>query len=91
MAGRRIVVQGRVQGVGFRAFTRAVALRLGITGWVRNREDGSVEVEAEGPEEHLSGLLEALRSGPPGARVTALREEPLDRHAEWSGFQIVFH
>jgi acylphosphatase len=90
MAARRIVVEGRVQGVGFRAFTRATAARLGLAGWVRNREDGAVELEAEGEEHSLDALVAALRRGPSAARVTALREERLERHPGGSGFRVVY-
>jgi len=69
------VVRGHVQGVGFRWWTRQQARALGIAGEVRNLEDGSVRVEAAGPEEQLDALATALRSGPPGARVDELRED----------------
>lgn len=65
----QIFVTGRVQGVGFRAFARRVALRCGLTGGVRNLDDGRVEVEAEGPRGNLEGLIEELKKGPPGSRV----------------------
>jgi len=63
---------GRVQGVGFRWFVRGVARRLGVSGWVRNLPDGSVEVAAGGPEPVLAAFTAALRAGPPGARVDQL-------------------
>jgi acylphosphatase len=63
------IVRGHVQGVGFRWFVERSALRLGLTGWVRNREDRTVEVVAEGPPEVLDRLAAALQEGPPGARV----------------------
>ena len=60
-------VTGRVQGVGFRWWTRARALELGLSGWARNLDDGRVEVVAEGPREHAEALLAALRGpGAPG-------------------------
>ncbi len=62
-------VHGRVQGVGYRYFIQAQAHRLGVKGWVRNRWDGGVELEAEGPRETLERFLEAVRQGPPTARV----------------------
>lgn len=62
-------VQGRVQGVGYRFFTRSEARRLGLTGWVRNEADGSVSVAAEGPRTDLELLVERLIEGPPGAAV----------------------
>lgn len=66
-------VTGRVQGVGFRYFTRKMAIRLGLTGWVRNEPDGSVEVVAEGSREALEALLEAIHEGPPTSRVDHVR------------------
>jgi acylphosphatase len=65
-----LLVVGRVQGVGFRWYVREVARRRDLAGWVQNRPDGSVEVAAEGDEEAVEALVEAVRSGPPGATVT---------------------
>ena len=64
------MIRGRVQGVGFRYSMRLEARRLGVTGWVRNRHDGSVEAIAQGPAEAVEALVEWSRHGPPGARVT---------------------
>jgi acylphosphatase len=69
------VVSGRVQGVGFRFTTQHEARKLGLAGWVRNRADGSVEVEAEGPEEAIKTFLSFLRRGPLGAHVDAVSAE----------------
>ncbi len=66
----RFVVTGRVQGVGFRWFVRAEARPLGITGWVRNREDGAVEGLAEGRDDAIDSLIATLEVGPPSAIVT---------------------
>ena len=64
------VVSGRVQGVGFRMFVRAQARALGLSGWVRNQEDGrSVEIVAEGPRDRLDRLRALCTVGPPGALV----------------------
>ena len=71
------VVRGRVQGVYFRQNTGDQAARLGLSGWVRNRPDGSVEVLAEGTEAALQELLAYLRRGPPEAWVTGVQ-------ADWS-------
>ncbi|HEY4183467.1 MAG TPA: acylphosphatase [Polyangia bacterium] len=64
------IVHGRVQGVGFRATTCDVARRLGLAGWVRNRPDDTVEVQAQGDEQGLQRLHEFLRRGPSLARVS---------------------
>jgi acylphosphatase len=66
---RRYVVSGRVQGVGFRWFVEREAATLGITGWVRNRDDGRVEVMATGTQEQLGALNARLSEGPRAARV----------------------
>ncbi len=68
---RRISAQGRVQGVGYRAFVEHEALRRGIEGWVRNRRDGSVEAVFAGAREVVEATIEACRRGPFGARVDA--------------------
>jgi acylphosphatase len=66
---RRYLVRGRVQGVGFRYFTQAAAVRAGVGGWVRNNPDGTVEIAAAGEPEALGRLEQDIRRGPPGARV----------------------
>jgi acylphosphatase len=65
----RIVIRGRVQGVGFRAWTEMIALERGIGGWVRNRRDGSVEALFVGSTEVVLDVIELCREGPPRARV----------------------
>lgn len=69
---RHIVVRGRVQGVGYRAFVEYEALKRGIGGWVRNRRDGSVEAVFAGPEKSVKDMIEACRFGPLPAHVDAL-------------------
>jgi acylphosphatase len=69
-----IVVHGRVQGVGFRAFVYERATHLGLTGWTRNLPDGSVEVVARGPRADIDILRAALRQGPRVAYVTSVTE-----------------
>jgi len=82
------LVEGRVQGVGYRAFVGRKARALGLTGYVRNLPDGRVEAEAEGKPEKLQALSEAMRSGPRRARVDAvLRSAGTPRGGE-SGFLI---
>ena len=82
------VVRGRVQGVWFRDFTRRHAEALGLTGWVRNLPDGTVELAAEGPRPELEALLRHVRTGPPRARVDAVDVEWLPARGEDSGFEI---
>jgi acylphosphatase len=69
---RQVVVRGRVQGVGFRAWTEAVALRRDLEGYVRNRRDGAVEALFAGPADVVAAMIEDCRRGPPGARVVSL-------------------
>jgi acylphosphatase len=75
MIARRAVVSGSVQGVGFRFFAERAAREAGVTGWVRNRPDGTVETVVEGEEKAVARYLERLRSGPGGSRVTRFHEE----------------
>jgi acylphosphatase len=63
-------IEGRVQGVGYRAWTRRAALSLGLEGWVRNRRDGSVEAHFQGPDEAVLAMIERCRQGPGAAGVT---------------------
>jgi acylphosphatase len=69
IVARRFVVRGRVQGVGFRFFARDAARREGLTGWVRNLEDGGVEIEAQGDADALLRFEVSVRQGPRSARV----------------------
>lgn len=70
-----VTVRGRVQGVGFRWFASDTAESLGLTGWVRNLKDGSVEAEAQGTEEALVEFVERLRTGNPAARVDSIETQ----------------
>ena len=81
-------VYGRVQGVAFRAYTQAEAIRLGITGWVKNQPDGSVRVEAVGSEAALHSLLAWLQHGPPAANVTRVETIWYDGPGKFDSFQI---
>ena len=75
MAAMRVIVEGRVQGVGFRWFVRQEARRLGVAGWVRNLPDGSVELTVGGESSAVRRLLDHVRVGPDSAEVTSLRTE----------------
>ena len=70
MIARRLVVRGRVQGVGFRDAMCREAARAGATGWVRNLRDGSVEALVQGPAETVDALVAWAQRGPPAARVS---------------------
>lgn len=82
-----IHVRGRVQGVFFRASTAEKARALGVTGTVRNRRDGSVFIEAEGPDEPLDRFLEWVRRGPPHARVDGVECTEGEPHG-FDGFEV---
>jgi acylphosphatase len=75
MEAKRIRVRGRVQGVGYRWFTRDAASALGVRGWVRNEPDGSVSAHVEGDHEALDALISRMRRGPTFGRVDALETE----------------
>lgn len=83
-----VVVEGRVQGVGFRYFVVDQASRLGVTGWVRNRWDGSVEVTAEGELSKLNKLLAALYQGPRGSYVSGVNVQWHPASGDFGGFQV---
>ena len=77
MRRARAIVTGRVQGVSFRAAAASEARRLGVVGWVRNRADGSVELEAEGDDALVGRLLAWCEHGPPSAQVARVAVEEL--------------
>ena len=72
MIAWRLVIRGRVQGVGYRMAMTGVASTLGVAGWVRNRRDGTVEAVVQGDAAQVENVLAWCRRGPPGARVTAI-------------------
>ncbi len=74
MAGVHCYISGRVQGVGFRYYTRQAARQLGLSGWVRNRWDGSVELKAFGEQGQLDRLLKWLPDGVPASQVSDIRQ-----------------
>ena len=80
-------VRGQVQGVFFRASTEAVALRLGLSGWVRNSENGDVELVACGTVRQLDDMENWLRQGPSRARVTGVQRTPA-AFQTFNGFEV---
>ncbi len=85
-----LIIEGMVQGVWFRDSTREEATRLDLTGWVKNRFDGNVEIVAEGPREKVEKLIEWCHHGPPIARVTKVHEIKEDFTGEFDSFRIMF-
>jgi acylphosphatase len=88
MQARRYIVRGRVQGVGFRWFVDSEARQLGLSGWVRNNVDGTVEVLAMGNEVQLANLREKLQRGPRAARVDEVQVLPAEPVAGLETFRI---
>ena len=82
------VVQGRVQGVSFRFYTQRRAMELGLTGYVRNRWDGTVQVIAEGQQAELEDLLAFLRVGPRAALVTEVNIRWTAPSSEFERFEV---
>lgn len=83
----RLVVKGRVQGVGFRYFTYVQASHYGLKGYVQNRIDGSVEIEVEGPENSLLSFVTELRKGPRYGHIDEIERAELPL-ANYTNFQI---
>lgn len=86
--GRHFHITGRVQGVGFRYFTRDVATREGVTGWVRNLPDGRVQAYVEGESEAVTRVERAIRQGPPGSRVETVEVDTEEPGGAYSRFDI---
>ncbi len=84
----RLIVEGRVQGVFFRAAARARAQSLSLRGYARNLADGAVEIVAEGRRADLLALAQWARRGPPAARVAAMREEWSGKIGEFRDFTV---
>jgi acylphosphatase len=78
---RRLIIEGRVQGVGYRWWAVGEARALGLRGWVRNRRDGSVELLAIGPDAALDHIAERCAEGPTGARVDRVRASAAEDEA----------
>lgn len=88
MVSRQIRVSGRVQGVGYRASLQHEARRLGVSGWVRNRGDGTVEALLQGSPQAVEALLDWARRGPPGAKVNDIATSPAEHEPAHDGFEL---
>ncbi len=84
------VVEGRVQGVGFRYFARSRAQHYGLTGWVRNLADGNVEFEAQGAGDKVNAFLAEIRNGPALSYVSDVKTHDLPVEEREEGFEIKF-
>jgi len=85
---RHIVVYGRVQGVGFRYFVQRAGRRLALTGDVRNRADGTVEIVVEGESAALSSFIEEVRQGPPASHVDRLQVREIPLSSNYATFML---
>ena len=86
--GVHVIVSGRVQGVFFRIETKNAAKRFNVSGWVKNRPDGTVEAVFEGAEADVESVLQWCRKGPPMARVKGIETEWKDHTGEFDRFEI---
>ncbi|MFX3616016.1 MAG: acylphosphatase [Sporolactobacillus sp.] len=84
-----LLVEGRVQAVGFRYFTLQLAQSHHITGWVRNRDDGTVEIKAEGTEEQIKEFISAVKKGSTFSRVKSVDLYTYDYPEHFSSFEIL--
>ena len=89
LVGRRYIVKGRVQRVGFRFFVENAAQREGIQGYVRNQHDGTVEIVAEGDAAAMQRFEMAVRRGPAGARVDDVDTLDVDAAGRFAGFRVM--
>jgi acylphosphatase len=85
-----LIISGMVQGVSYRASARYEARRLGLSGWVRNRFNGTVEAMAEGPRDMVQAFIDWCRQGPPSARVSDVQVDWSEAGGEFDGFLIKF-
>jgi len=87
MIARHVMIEGRVQGVGYRAWTANNAAKRGLTGWVRNRADGQVEAVFQGDDATVAAMIESCWQGPLVAKVTAVIVSACDADASLRGFE----
>jgi len=89
-ARAHLIISGRVQGVYFRAETQRAALRIGVTGWVRNKRDGTVEAEVEGSSKDVGALIEWCKRGSPLSKVDRVDVAWKDYQGGWDTFEVRF-
>lgn len=83
-----VIVEGRVQGVGFRDYTHRQAYQLNLSGWVRNNRDGTVEAVFKGEEKDVQSMLNWLWQGSPHSRVDNVRTSDISTEEDFSTFQV---
>ena len=84
-----VLIRGKVQGVGFRAFTQYHANRRHLHGWVRNQAEGGVELEIQGPRQSIDKFLQAMNQGPPLSQVLQITVDWKEPNRQTEGFQIL--
>ncbi|MCX8082526.1 MAG: acylphosphatase [bacterium] len=85
-----IIIDGKVQGVGFRFYTKDIATKTGVTGWVKNLSNGKVEIVAEGSKEEIQTFLKKLKEGYLGRNITNIEEIEKAYTGTFSSFEITF-
>jgi len=85
-----LFIDGRVQGVGFRHFTKKTARNLGVNGWVRNLHDGRVEAVFEGKDDRVEEAVKAVKKGPPLSYVSDVNMEKEEYHGEFNSFRVSY-
>ncbi|MCP3025928.1 acylphosphatase [Halobacillus sp. A5] len=91
MARKHLVFHGQVQGVGFRATAQSLAKQYGLTGWVKNKEDGTVELEAEGSAQDLQSFTREIKEGPsPFIKIKAVEEDDYDEEKGHRKFKVIY-
>jgi len=85
----KLVISGLVQGVAFRVSLKNVALINAVDGWVKNTDDGNVESLVQGEEKAIQSVIEWARRGPPGAKVSSLKQQKLDAYPMQRGFHVL--
>lgn len=83
-----VIVEGRVQGVGFRHHTHKQAHRFHLSGWVRNKQDGTVEAIFSGADDEVNSMLEWLRHGSPGSRVDNIHSLEITQEEYFTSFEV---
>ncbi|WP_173916367.1 acylphosphatase [Halobacillus sp. Marseille-Q1614] len=91
MARKQWTFHGRVQGVGFRASAQAAAKENNLNGWVKNKEDGTVVVEAEGSQDKLQSFLQEIKAGPnPFIKIRHVDEQTFSKEEGYKGFNVKY-
>ncbi len=88
--GVHLIIEGRVQGVGFRYFSQRAGTASDVTGYVRNLSDGNVEIEAEGENQNINNFINIIRNDHPYARVLNIQQNEIPFTGKYESFQIKY-